>query len=221
MLRRTLIPALITLLSAQAAIAADHSPRTDSGGALAQLKAGNARFVSGNLSHPHQSSARRTKLVEGQHPFAIILGCADSRTAPEVVFDQGLGDLFVVRTAGNVVDDVALGSIEYAAEHLGASLIVVLGHENCGAVKATLDGGDLPGHLPAIANAIRPAVRASAKRSGNALDNAVIENARLEAERIAHSKPILRKLVEQGKVRVVSARYDLHTGRVVFLPPTK
>src|SRR4029434_4567942 len=163
-----------------------------------RLAAGNARFVAGNLEHPNQSPARRTKLAEGQRPFAIILGCSDSRTAPEVVFDQGLGDLFVVRTAGNVVDDVALGSIEYAAEHLGASLIVVLGHENCGAVKATLDGGKLPGHLPAIAKAIRPAVKASAGQPGDALNNAVLENARLETQRVAQSKPVLRKFVEEG-----------------------
>lgn len=220
MIRRNLVPTLIALLFAHAAIAADNSPSIDSGTALARLKAGNARFASGKLSHPHQSPARRRKLAEGQRPFAIILGCADSRTAPEVVFDQGLGDLFVVRTAGNVVDDVALGSIEYAAEHLGASLIVVLGHENCGAVKATLDGGKLPGHLPAIAKAIRPAVKASANRKGDALDNAVLENARLEAERVARSKLILRKLVEQGKVSVVAARYDLDTGRVVFFSKT-
>jgi carbonic anhydrase len=206
---------------AYSAFAADHAPGISPDAALARLKAGNARFVSGELSHPNQSPARRTKLAEGQHPFAIILGCSDSRTAPEVVFDQGLGDLFVVRTAGNVVDDVALGSIEYAAEHLGASLIVVLGHENCGAVKATLDGGKLPGHLPAIAKAIRPAVKAIANRQGDALDNAVLENAHLEAQRVATSKPIIKKLVEEGKVRVVSARYDLDTGRVVFLAERK
>jgi carbonic anhydrase len=215
------ILALTAVSIACSAFAADQVPGIDPDTALARLKAGNARFVSGELSHPNQSPARRTKLAEGQRPFAIILGCSDSRTAPEVVFDQGLGDLFVVRTAGNVVDDIALGSIEYAAEHLGASLIVVLGHENCGAVKATLDGGKLSGHLPAIAKAIRPAVKASANHQGDALDNAVLENARLEAQRVARSKPILRKLVDEGKVRVVAARYDLDTGRVVFLAERK
>lgn len=217
MLTRSFVSALAAILLPVGAFAADQGPTLKPDAALARLKAGNARFVSGNLAHPHQSLARRAKIKDGQRPFAIILGCSDSRTAPEVVFDQGLGDLFVVRSAGNVVDDVGLGSIEYAAEHLGASLIVVLGHENCGAVKATLDGGKLPGHLPAIAKAIRPAVKASANRPGDALDNAVLENARLEAHRVADSKPILRKLVEQGKVRVVAARYDLHTGRIVFL----
>jgi carbonic anhydrase len=218
MFSRPFTYALSAFLFANTAIAAEPANSIGQDKALARLKAGNARFVTGKLLHPHQSPGRRSKLAEGQHPFAIILGCADSRTAPEVVFDQGLGDLFVVRTAGNVVDDVALGSIEYAAEHLGASLIVVLGHENCGAVKATLDGGKLPGHLPAIAQAIRPAVKASANQPGNALDNAVRENARLEARRIARSKPILRKLVEEGKVKIVAARYDLNTGQVGFVP---
>lgn len=220
MLSRTFILAVTGILSANLAIA-ESAPGVSPDTALARLKAGNTRFVSGNLSHPNQGPERRAKLTGGQHPFAIILGCADSRTAPEVVFDQGLGDLFVVRTAGNVVDDVALGSIEYAVEHLGASLIVVLGHENCGAVKATLDGGKLPGHLPAIAKAIRPAVKASAGQPGNALDNAVLGNARLETQRVAQSKPILRKLVEEGRVRVVAARYDLDTGKVVFLSAQK
>jgi carbonic anhydrase len=220
-----MLPRFILTLAAVSiaggAFAADHAPGIDPDAALARLKAGNARFVSGELSHPNQSAARRTTLTEGQHPFAVILGCSDSRTAPEVVFDQGLGDLFVVRSAGNVVDDIALGSIEYAVEHLGTKLIVVLGHENCGAVKATLDGGKLPGHLPAFARAIRPAVKASANRPGDALDNAVLENAHLQAQRVAHSKPVLRQLVEEGKIRVVSARYDLDTGRVAFLAPRK
>jgi carbonic anhydrase len=220
MLSRTVLT-LTAISISYSAFAAEHATGISPDAALARLKAGNARFVSGEPSHPNQSPARRTELAEGQRPFAIILGCSDSRTAPEVVFDQGLGDLFVVRSAGNVVDDVGLGSIEYAAEHLGASLIVVLGHENCGAVKATLDGGNLTGHVPAIAKAIRPAVKASANRQGDPLDNAVRENARLEVQRVATSKPILKKLVEEGKVRVVSARYDLDTGRVTFLPPKK
>jgi carbonic anhydrase len=221
MLSRSFASAVTAIILANTANAAEPTHGVSPDAALARLKAGNARFVSGNLSHPNQGPERRAKLTGGQHPFAIILGCADSRTSPEVVFDQGLGDLFVVRTAGNVVDDVALGSIEYAAEHLGTSLIVVLGHENCGAVKATLDGGKLPGHLPAIVKAIRPAVKASAGQPGNALDNAVLENARLETQRVAQSKPILRKLVEEGRVRVVAARYDLDTGKVVFLSPQK
>jgi carbonic anhydrase len=221
MTTRSLAAALAAILVAQISQGADQSPRLSPDAARARLAAGNARFVTGELAHPNQNPAHRVKLAKAQHPVAIILGCSDSRTAPEVVFDQGLGDLFVIRTAGNVVDDIALGSIEYAAEHLGASLIVVLGHEKCGAVKATLDGGKLPGHLPAIAKAIRPAVKASAHLQGDPLDNAVQENARLEAKRIGESKPVLRKLIDEGKVRVVSARYDLDTGHVRFLSPRK
>jgi carbonic anhydrase len=221
MLSRSFVSAVTAIFLVNIANAAEPTRGVSPGAALARLKAGNVRFVSGNLSHPNQGPGRRANLTEGQQPFAIILGCSDSRTAPEVVFDQGLGDLFVIRTAGNVVDDIALGSIEYAAANLGVSLIVVLGHENCGAVKATLDGGKLPGHLPAIAKAIRPAVKASAGQPGNSLDNAVLENARLETERVAQSKPVLRKLVEEGRVRVVAARYDLDTGKVAFLPANK
>ena len=115
------------------------APKVSPADALARLKAGNQRFVAGKLQHPHQDSKRRAELAKGQQPFAIVLGCADSRTSPEVLFDQGLGDLFVVRVAGNVLDDHALASIEYAVEHLGAQLIVVLGHQRCGAVQAAKD----------------------------------------------------------------------------------
>jgi carbonic anhydrase len=216
---KLLVSVVSALLCATFAPAAEQAASSDA--ALARLRAGNARFASGSPSNPNRSSASRAKLTEGQRPFAVILGCADSRTAPEVVFDQGLGDIFVVRSAGNVADDVALGSIEYAVEHLGSSLIVVLGHEKCGAVQATLEGGKLHGHLPAIAKAIRPAVKVSAQHPGDALDNAVIANAQLEARRIAESRPIIANLVASGKVRVVAARYDLNSGKVAFLAPVQ
>ena len=115
--------------------------------ALQKLMEGNARYASGNTSHPDQSMERRYELVAGQHPFAVIVGCSDSRIAPELIFDQGLGDIFVIRAAGQVLDDVAIGSIEYAVEHLGVPLVVVLGHDSCGAVTATLEGGEVAGHL--------------------------------------------------------------------------
>ena len=115
---------------------ADSAPTVSGPEALARLKAGNQRFVASKLQHPRQDGKRRGELATSQHPFAIVLGCADSRTSPEVVFDQGLGDLFVLRVAGNVLNDETLGSIEYAVAHLGTPLILVLGHERCGAVKA-------------------------------------------------------------------------------------
>ena len=110
------------------------------------------------MKRPNQGVERRKELVEGQHPFAIILCCSDSRVPPEVIFDQGLGDLFIVRTAGNVFDNIALGSIEYAVEHLEVPLLVVLGHGQCGAVTATVEGGHAPGHISNVVEAIQPAV---------------------------------------------------------------
>ena len=122
----------------------------DQGDALARLLAGNHRYVSGTVAHPNQTAGRRRAVAGSQHPFATILGCADSRVPPEVVFDQGLGDLFVVRVAGNIADPAAVASIEYSAEHLGVGLIVVVGHSRCGAVDAAVKGGEAPGHLSVL-----------------------------------------------------------------------
>jgi carbonic anhydrase len=127
--------------------------------ALQELMNGNKRYVAAELAHPNQTAARRAEVAKGQDPFAIIVGCSDSRVPPEIIFDQGLGDLFVTRVAGNIVDDVVLGSIEYAAEHLGVPLIVVLGHKRCGAVEAAAKGGDAPVHIRSLVEAIKPAIK--------------------------------------------------------------
>lgn len=185
--------------------------------ALEMLRAGNKRYVEAQVSHPHQTSGRRAELSSGQSPFAIILGCADSRVPPEILFDQGLGDLFTIRVAGNVVDDMVLGSIEYAAEHLGTPLMVVLGHSSCGAVGATVAGGKLEGHLPSLAAAIQPAVKAVKDQPGDLLDNAVRANAKMVAAQLQSSEPILAELVKAGKFKVVAARYDLESGAVDIL----
>ncbi len=144
---------------------ADAQPKVSPAEALARLKAGNQRFVASKLEHPRQTAKRRTELATSQHPFAVVLGCADSRTAPELVFDQGLGDVFVVRVAGNVLNDETLGSIEYAVDHLGAQLIVVLGHERCGAIEAARETiaakEEAPGHIQSLVKAIAPAVEAT------------------------------------------------------------
>jgi carbonic anhydrase len=184
---------------------------------LQALKSGNDRFVAGHPLHPNQDTDRRTDLSAGQHPFAIIVGCSDSRVPPEIVFDQGLGDLFVVRVAGNVVDDHALGSIEYAVEHLHVKLIVVLAHDKCGAVQAAVAGGDAPGHIQSIVDAIQPAVDKAKTEPGDVLDNAIDENARNTADRITHD-PALTHEIESGELDVEAARYKLDTGKVVFLP---
>jgi carbonic anhydrase len=182
------------------------------------LSEGNARFVSGHTDHPRQDVERRAELANAQHPFAVILACADSRTGPELVFDQGLGDLFVVREAGNVLDDHTIGSIEYAAEHLHTPLIVVLGHERCGAVAAARDTiaakGHAEGHIASLVEAIRPAVEATGGQNADATCRANIRNTVHELEA---SEPLLHHMVEKGELAIVGAYYDLDTGEVTFL----
>jgi carbonic anhydrase len=182
--------------------------------ALRELRAGNRRYVAARVVRPHQNAARRALVAKGQHPFAVVIGCADSRVPPEIVFDQGLGDLFVVRVAGNIADDAVLGSVEYAVEHLGARLIVVLGHERCGAVQAALQGGETPGHVAALVEAIGPAVDAVRGQPGDVLDRAVKANVGRVVGEVKSSKPVLAPLVEAGKVRVVGGYYHLASGAV-------
>jgi carbonic anhydrase len=194
------------------AVAAD--PTTSSvspDDALSRLKAGNERFASSKVSEGKPVAARRAETAKEQHPFAIIVGCADSRTAPEIIFDQNIGDLFVIRTAGNLVDDYALGSIEYAVEHLGTRLIVVLGHERCGAVTAALAGGSAPGHINSLVRDIQPAVAASKGNEGDALTNAIHEN---DAEVAAKIRRQAQLGEHASQVRIVEGYYDLDTGKV-------
>jgi carbonic anhydrase len=206
------LASLVTAVALASAVAADpSSPSVSPSEALARLKAGNARFANRATSTSKPTAARRAETAKGQHPFAIVVGCADSRTAPEILFDQNIGDLFVVRTAGNLVDDYALGSIEYAVEHLGARLVVVLGHERCGAVRAALSGGDAPGHIHALVQAIHPAVEATKGQPGDPLTNAIHENDALVAAKI-RQKARFGELASQ--VRIIDAYYSLDTGRV-------
>ena len=185
--------------------------------ALARLMEGNKRYVRHKEQHPDESMARRKELETGQHPFAVILGCADSRVPPELLFDQGLGDLFVIRVAGNLVDDDVLGSIEYAVEHLDTKLIMVLGHEKCGAVSAAVEGGDVPGHLKALVEAIQPSVDATRNDPGDRVHNCVIANARRVAGQIRASEPVLKEAVDKGGLKVVAADYALDSGKVNLL----
>jgi len=187
--------------------------------ALQLLLVGNKNFAAGRAIRPDQSVERRLELAGGQHPFAIVLTCADSRVSPEIYFDQGLGDIFVLRNAGNVLDDHVIGSIEYAVEHLGATLIVVVGHSKCGAVAATVAGGHAPGHLPSIVHSIQPAVEKTAGQAGDKVDLAVRMNAQLVAAELAQCGPLLNEAVAKGALKVVAARYDLATGKVEILPP--
>ncbi len=204
---------LISLLSLTTFVfGADHpAPSVDADAALAKLKEGNARFSSSKVSQGKPTAAKRAETAQAQHPFAIVLGCADSRTAPEIVFDQNIGDLFVVRTAGNLVDEHALGSIEYAVDHLGARLIVVLGHTRCGAVTAALASDTAPGHVQSLVRDIQPAVKAAKGKDGNVTDLTAAENARLMAAKIRNEASLGEFAKE---VRIISGVYDLDTGKV-------
>ena len=184
---------------------------------LKDLQQGNARFVAGKAKHPDESVAHRKELAGGQHPEAVILGCADSRVPPELVFDEGLGDLFVVRVAGNVADPVDVGSVEYAVEHLGVGVVVVLGHHSCGAVTSTVEaGGKAEGNIGAILAEIQPAVEQAKASPGKEglVDDAVHLNAQRTAAALVERSPILKKAVEEKKLKIVAAVYDLKSGQV-------
>lgn len=185
--------------------------------ALETLLAGNRRYTAGQLEHPHQTTARRGEVVAGQHPLAIVLTCSDSRVPAEILFDQGIGDIFVIRTAGHVVDDAALGSIEYAAEHLHVALLLVLGHQKCGAVAAAVSGSDVPGHIASIVRLIRPALVRAQGQPGDAVENVARANVLEVVAQIRSSPPVLAPLVREGRLQVVGAYYNLETGEVSLL----
>jgi carbonic anhydrase len=211
MLKATVIGFICFLSAAAFVLAGDTIPSLDPEAALAKLKEGNARFYSSKVSEGKPVAAEREETAKAQHPFAVILACADSRTAPEIIFDEVIGHLFVIRNAGNLVDEHALGSIEYAVEHLGTRLIVVLGHERCGAVTAAVASNTAPGHEQSLVRDLQPAVEAAKGKPCDRVDNAVAENARLVAARIRQEA----ELGEHAKeVRIVSAVYNLDSGKV-------
>ena len=181
------------------------------------LLAGNRRYASGAGHHPRQSAYRRVEVLPAQHPFAVIIGCSDSRVPPEIIFDCGLGDLFVVRSAGHALDDAGYASVQYVVEHLGVQLIVVLGHSGCGAVKAVIDHVEAPGHLGILIARLQSAVDAAAARTGDLLQNAVTENIGQTVAHLRTLPPVLADLVAAGKVSIVGAHYDLETGLVTLV----
>ena len=188
--------------------------------ALARLREGNQRFVADKESNPNSNPARRASIAASQEPFATILGCVDSRVPPELIFDCGLGDLFVIRTAGHTLDHAVTGSIEFGAVELKIPAILVLGHERCGAVKATIEV--LEGRAEALSNifvlveAIAPAVEAASTRPGDLLDNAVEINVTRTMATLSQA-PLLAPLIKEGKLKIAGAVYDLDTGVVRFL----
>ena len=215
-LSRVLI-AVVFLLAVSGLVFAGHMSGDES---FLKLLEGNKRFISNQLTTKDCSTEKRQELTKGQHPFATVLACSDSRVAPESIFDQGLGDVFIVRVAGNVVEPTTLGSIEYGAEHLHTPLLVILGHESCGAVKATLEAKGKPeGNIGAILKKIMPAVNTAKKAKKDpdeTLNLAVQENVRNTYKDIMKSK-IIRELVHEGKLKVVAAEYYLGTGKVELI----
>src|SRR5438093_4948826 len=245
---KTRIPLLLVLLGLagnnQFVCAADpdhaDQPIVPPTEAISRLKEGNERYTKGKPQHPHESidertglatnsyenasliypdmTKRREELAKSQHPFAVVLGCSDSRVPPEIVFDQGLGDLFVLRVAGNVIDDHSLGSIEYAVDHLSVRLIVVLGHQRCGAVKAAKETiaakGEAPAHIQSLVAAIKPAVESTLNGD---LDATIKANVKDVVDALGSSTPILKGKVDAGDVRVIGGYYSLDTGAVTFL----
>ena len=192
--------------------------------ALERLREGNSRFAAGQSNIDESlSAAKRVELVDGQSPFAVVLACSDSRVPVELVFDQGLGDLFVIRVAGNIVAPSQVGSVEFAAARLGTKLVIVLGHSNCGAVEATLEElrcEQVPRspNLRAITDRIRPAIEPMLEDRGDVpLQDAVVANVRHSVGRLRHGSRSLGQLTESGKLTIVGAEYSIESGRVTFL----
>ena len=214
----TTLALLILFSPARMSIEQNAEEKITADSVLAELKSGNVHHVAHRYQHPHETVDRLRQLVGGQHPHAEILSCSDSRVPPEIVFDQGLGDLFIIRVAGNVATDTEIGSLEYGAEHLNIPLIVVLGHESCGAVTAAVQGDPPEGHIAALMNLIKPAVEKSRGMAGDPVANAVRINVEMVEKQLRSSSPILSELVAHGKLKIVGGVYSLETGSVTWLP---
>jgi carbonic anhydrase len=215
--------AAVLLLSMLPAVLADEKPNVPAEKALAWLKAGNENFVKGRHT-PVNYHKERAALVSGQHPYAILLTCSDSRVPPELIFDQSLGKIFIVRVAGNVTDPVALGSIEYAALHFGSRLLIVLGHASCGAVDATLEGKPVPDNIAAIVRKIQPAADRAKARGlppETTLRLAIEENVRDQMKNVLNESDVLRGRVEKKLLTVVGGIYQLASGKVEWLADAK
>jgi len=189
--------------------------------ALRLLLEGQQRYLSGQSLHQHQETGWRATLAYSQHPFGLILGCADSRVPPEILFDQGLGDLFVIRTAGHVLDNAVFGTVEYGLEELNIPLVMVMGHERCGAVQAAVKSMDtgsvIPGHLGELVAAITPAVEQVKDQPGNIVDNAVRAHVRLVMRQLQVEVPLLAQRIRDDRATIVGARHDLDTGEIELL----
>lgn len=210
---------ILTILFTCSLVSANEVSKINAAKSLETLIKGNERFVHLKLKHPDQNLERRMELTKGQHPFAAVLSCSDSRVPPEILFDQGLGDIFVIRVAGNVLDDDVLGSIEYAVEHLGIPLVIVLGHEKCGAVTAAVAGIKEVCHIQSLVKKLQPAIDQAETEKGDLVDNAIRDNVKIDVNSLDHSEPILAELVKTGKVKIVGAYYHLDNGKVEIINP--
>lgn len=219
------ILSLCVVLFATAFVSAsDAGPGLTADEALRKLMDGNLHFIANKTTIQETSTPSiRQALTTGQKPFAIILSCSDSRVPPEIIFDQGLGEIFVVRVAGNIPDPVILGSIEYAAEHFNCPLIMVLGHKRCGAVTAAVDSQGHPhGNIGAIIKTIAPAVKQARKdvkgaSKSDLVESAIDNNIKLVAKSLTKQSPVIRSLADAGKVKIIGAKYDLDDGKVRLL----
>lgn len=182
--------------------------------ALKKLMDGNRRFVQQKQVHPNQTRSRLQETANGQSPFAGILACADSRVPDEIIFDQGIGDIFVVRVAGNVATPEVIGSLEYTTALLGAQLIMVLGHERCGAVTAAVKDEEVPGSIGSFVEDIKPGIESAKNQPGDPVENSVISNVKYQVELLTKRSPVFTELIQQGKLKIVGARYDLDSGEV-------
>jgi carbonic anhydrase len=214
---KRLIRATVFLFAASLSFAQTHPAHPSAASAdqlWADLEAGNQRFVGGQSSQ-HDYVAQRQALAKTQAPKIAVLGCADSRLSPELLFDKGLGDLFVVRNAGNSPDPIAIGSLEYAVEHLGSKVIVVLGHQSCGAVAAACSGEKMPTmNLDAV---VAPITASCSAKKGSDLVPAIKDHVHQSAQELVSHSPVLKHEVEEGKIKVIEAYYELDTGKVIRL----
>jgi carbonic anhydrase len=224
-LSRILILLWLGVALASPTLAATATPGISADEAVRILKAGNARYAEGKPQHPHQDRTRRAlTAAQGQHPLATVLTCSDSRVPAEIIFDQGIGDIFVIRVAGNVAATDEIGSIEYAVDHLAAPLVVVLGHSQCGAVTAVVDDTKLPPNIASLVAPIKPAVDKARQANPQAARDALLQaaitgNVWQAVEDMLRQSPIIREKVRDNQVQVVGALYDLDSGQVQWLGP--
>ena len=184
--------------------------------AVQMLMDGNQRFVKGKRENPHQNMSRLTEVAQVQKPFACILSCADSRVPSEIIFDQGFGDLFVCRVAGNIATPEEIGSLEFGTLVLGSKVLMVMGHERCGAVSATIKGAQVPGQIATLIDAIKPAIEKSKNQPGDKLENAIKSNVLYQIGKLKAS-PVISQLIKEEKLKIVGGYYDLDTGAVTMV----